>query len=127
MRLIMLLPVIALLVIACGTQKKATKAFELGDYQTAIDLYNKLMADNPQNGYYNYMVAESYRLSNRLKDAERYYTNAGGRGINRDTVRFYYAQSLKSNGKYQEARRELDELIKNTTAQALKERAAAEL
>lgn len=73
------------------------------------------------------MVAESYRLSNRIKDAERYYTNAGGRGINRDTVRFYYAQSLKSNGKYQEARRELDELIKNTTAQALKERASAEL
>jgi peptidoglycan-associated lipoprotein len=127
MRLITLLPVLALLVMACGTEKKATKAFQLGKYQTAIDLYTKLLADNPQNGYYNYMVAESYRLSNRLKDAERYYTNAGGRGINRDTVKFYYAQSLKSNGKYQEARRELDELIKNTTAQALKERASAEL
>lgn len=127
MRLITLLPVFALLAIACGTEKKATKAFQLGKYQTAIDLYNKLLADNPKNGYYNYMVAESYRLSNRLKDAEPYYTNAGGRGINRDTVRFFYAQSLKSNGKYQEARRELDELIKNTTAQALKERASAEL
>ncbi|MDV3309784.1 MAG: OmpA family protein [Cyclobacteriaceae bacterium] len=127
MRFITLLFVFALLAMACGTEKKATKAFQLGKYQTAIDLYSKLLADNPQNGYYNYMVAESYRLSNRLKDAEPYYTNAGGRGVNRDTVRFFYAQSLKSNGKYQEARRELDELIKNTTAQALKERASAEL
>src|SRR5690606_27396386 len=117
MRVITLLVVFALLVMACGTEIKATKAFQLGNDRTAIDLYSKLLADNPQTGYYNYMVAESYRLSNRLKDAEPYYTNAGGRGVNRDTVRFFYAQSLKSNGKYQEARRELDELIKNTTAQ----------
>lgn len=127
MRLIRLLPVFVLLAMACGTEKKATKAFQLGKYQTAIDLYGKLLAENPNNGYYNYMVAESYRLSNRLKDAESYYINAGGRGVNRDTVRFYYAQSLKSNGKYQDARRELDALIENTTAQALKERASAEL
>jgi outer membrane protein OmpA-like peptidoglycan-associated protein len=127
MRLITLLPIFALLAIACGTEKKATKAFQLGKYQTAIDLYSKLLADNPNNGYYNYMVAESYRLSNRIKDAEPYYIHAGGRGVSKDTVKFFYAQSLKSNGKYQEARRELDELIKNTTAQALKERASAEL
>lgn len=127
MRLITLLPVFALLVLGCGTEKKATKAFQLGKYQTAIDLYGKLLRENPQNGHYNYMVAESYRLSNRLKDAESYYTNAGGRGVNKDTVQFFYAQALKSNGKYTEARRELDALISHSSVDELKERASAEL
>lgn len=126
MRLIALFPVLLLLV-ACGTEKKATKAFQLGKYQTAIELYSKLLEDNPQDGHYNYMVAESYRLSNRLKDAENYYMNAGGRAVNKDSIQFYYAQSLKSNGKYDEARKQLDELVKNASVDQLKDRASAEL
>ena len=126
MRFIALLPIFLLLV-ACGTEKKATKAFQLGKYQTAIELYSKLLKDNPQNGNYNYMVAESYRLSNRLKDAETYYMNAGGRGVNKDSMQFYYAQSLKSNGKYSEARKQLDELVSNASVDQLKDRASAEL
>lgn len=126
MRFIALLP-ISLLLVACGTEKKATKAFQLGKYQTAIELYSRLLKDNPQDGNYNYMVAESYRLSNRLKDAETYYMNAGGRGVNKDSMQFYYAQSLKSNGKYSEARKQLDELLRNASVDQLKDRASAEL
>lgn len=126
MRFVALLPIFVLLV-ACGTEKKATKAFQLGKYQTAIDLYNKLLEDNPENGHYNYRIAESYRLSNRLNDAESYYMNAGGRGVNKDSIQFYYAQSLKSNGKYNEAREQLDELVKNASIDQLKDRANAEL
>ncbi|HLT71613.1 MAG TPA: OmpA family protein [Cyclobacteriaceae bacterium] len=126
MRFIALLPIFMLLA-ACGTEKKATKAFQLGKYQTAIELYAKLLKDNPQDGHYNYMVAESYRLSNRLKDAEAYYMNSGGRGVDRDSLQFYYAQSLKSNGKYGEARKQLDELVRNASVDKLKDRANAEL
>lgn len=126
MRFIALVPIFMLLA-ACGTEKKATKAFQLGKYQTAIELYSKLLKDNPQDGHYNYMVAESYRLSNRLKDAETYYMNSGGRGVDRDSLQFYYAQSLKSNGKYGEARKQLDELVRNASVDQLKDRANAEL
>src|SRR5690606_1112451 len=127
MRFIALLLPVILLLAACSTEKKATKAFQLGKYQTAIELYSKLLKDNPRDGNYNYMVAESYRLSNRLKDAETYYMNAGGRGVNKDSMQFYYAQSLKSNGKYGEARKQLDELVRNASVDQLKDRANAEL
>lgn len=127
MRFIALLLPVILLLAACSTEKKATKAFQLGKYQTAIELYSKLLKDNPRDGNYNYMVAESYRLSNRLKDAETYYMNAGGRGVNKDSMQFYYAQSLKSNGKYGEARKQLDELVRNASIDQLKDRASAEL
>ena len=127
MRFIALLLPVMLLMAACSTEKKATKAFQLGKYQTAIELYSKLLKDNPRDGNYNYMVAESYRLSNRLKDAETYYMNAGGRGVNKDSMQFYYAQSLKSNGKYGEARKQLDELVRNASIDQLKDRASAEL
>jgi outer membrane protein OmpA-like peptidoglycan-associated protein len=112
---------------ACSIEKKANKAFQLGKYQTSIDLYKKMVADNPNNGKANYFIAESYRLSNRIKEAEPYYQNAGGRGLNKDSVKFYYAQSLKANGKYDEARQQLEELSNSTEENVLKDRASAEL
>lgn len=111
----------------CSLQKKAEKTFRLGKYQTAIELYQKMLAENPQDGHANYFVAESYRLSNRLKEAEPYYEKAGGRGLNKDTIQFYYAQSLKSNGKYDAARKQFEELARNTEEADMKERANEEL
>src|SRR5690606_27921401 len=46
MRFIALLLPVILLLAACSTEKKATKAFQLGKYQTAIELYSKLLKDN---------------------------------------------------------------------------------
>src|SRR5688572_33359433 len=89
---------LGLLAVSCSTEKKATKAFRNGEYQSAIDLFKKSKPKEP--GRANYFVAESYRLSNRLKDAEKYYEKAGGRGVDKDSIQFYYAQSLKANAKY---------------------------
>ena len=119
--------VIAILLVSCSLEKKATKAFQLGRYQTSIDLYQKILSDNANNGKANYFIAESYRLSNRIKDAEPYYQKASGRGIDKDSVKFYYAQSLKANGKYDEARKELEELAASAEAEPVKDRASAEL
>lgn len=114
-----------LLVISCSTEKKATKAFRNGEYQNAISLFKKTKSKEP--GKVNFFIAESYRLSNRLKDAEAFYEKAGGRGIDKDTIQFYYAQSLKANAKYDEARKELEELQTRTSNEAMKDRARAEL
>ena len=113
------------MVSSCSTEKKATKAFRNGQYQSAIDLLKKSNSREP--GKVNFFIAESYRLSNRLKDAEPYYEKAGGRGIDKDSVQFYYAQSLKANAKYEEARKQLEELQSRTTNEKMKDRANAEL
>jgi peptidoglycan-associated lipoprotein len=116
---------IGLLAVSCSTERKATKAFVRGEYQNAIDLFKKSKPREP--GKANYFIAESYRLSNRIKDAEPYYAKAGGRGIDKDSIQFYYAQSLKANAKYDDARKELEELQNRTSNEKLKDRARAEV
>jgi len=113
------------MVVSCSTEQKATKAFRRGEYQNTIDLFKKSKPREPEKA--NYFVAESYRLSNRIKDAEEFYKKAGGRGIDKDSVQFYYAQSLKANAKYDEARKQLEELQSRTTNEKLKDRARAEI
>jgi peptidoglycan-associated lipoprotein len=115
--------VLAIILSSCSTEKKAMKAFRLGKYQNVIELYKKSNADARAN----YFIAESYRLSNRIKDAEPFYAKAGGRGIDKDSVKFYYAQALKANGKYDEARVQLDDLSKSATEEKMKDRAKADL
>jgi len=127
MRSIVILIFTILILSACGTEKKAIKAFNSGKYQNSIELFNKVLAENPNNSKANYFVAESYRLSNRLKQAEPYYAKAGGRGAVGDSIKFYYAQSLKANGKYDEAKKELEELAASTAILPLKDRANAEI
>src|SRR5690606_35414485 len=90
----------AVMLVSCSVERKANKAFILGKYQNSIDLYKKLVDRNPDNVKANYFIAESYRLSNRPKEAAAYYAKAGGKGIDKDSVQFYYAQTLKANGKY---------------------------
>jgi peptidoglycan-associated lipoprotein len=117
---------VGLMVLAsCSPERKAQKTFLRGEYQNAIAQYKKLMARQP--GKANYFIAESYRQSNRLKEAEPFYAKAGGRGIDKDSVQFYYAQALKANAKYDEARAQLEDLIANTANTGIKDRANAEL
>ncbi|HEY9006873.1 MAG TPA: OmpA family protein [Ohtaekwangia sp.] len=112
-----------LLVSACSTEKKARKAFAVGKYQNAIALYKK-MGNNPKA---NFFIAESYRLSNRLKEAEPFYAKAGGKGIDKDSIQFFYAQSLKANAKYEEAKKQYEALASSTENIPLKDRARIEM
>lgn len=127
MRLKFLVYLIPVLLTACSAEKKAHKAFQYGKYQNALELYKKILAGSPNNGQANYFVGESYRLSNRIKEAEPYYAHAGGRGLDRDSIQFYYSQSLKANGKYAESKAQLEELLARTTIDPLKDRAKGEI
>jgi peptidoglycan-associated lipoprotein len=126
MKLKILLAILTLtLVAACTVDKKATKAFNTGKYENAIGLYKKVMPRNP--GKANYFIAESYRLSNRIKQSESYYEKASSRFADKDTVQFYYAQALKANGKYDEAKKQLEELVQRSSNDRMKDRANAAL
>ena len=127
MRNIGIVVILGLLLIGCSAEKKATKAFRLGKYQTTIDVFKDQLAKNPEDGRANYMVAESYRLSNRLKEAEPYYAKAGGRGINPDSVKFYYGLSLEVNGKYDDARKVWKEVADQTESDKFKQRVLDEI
>ena len=128
MRLIFFTVVVATCLTSCSTEKKASKAFQLGKYQTSIELYGKVLNGNPNNGRANYFVGESYRLSNRLKEAEAFYAKGtSAKGIDRDTAQFYYAQALKANAKYAEAKRVLEGIGKNPENEKFTNRIEAEI
>ena len=127
MRYTALIIIFGVLLAACSAEKKAGKAFRFGKYEPTIAYYKKKLEKDPNDGQANFLIAESYRLSNRLKEAEPYYAKAGGRGIDSDTVKFYLAQSQEVNGKYDEARKTLNALIASTENQKIKDRASAEL
>jgi outer membrane protein OmpA-like peptidoglycan-associated protein len=102
---------------ACNSEKKIQKSFRWGEYQKVIDYYSDVLEKQPNNGKANYFVAESYRLSNRIKESEVYYAKAGGAGLNKDSIALHYAKALQANAKYGEAR----EVLQNAEAEAEEE------
>lgn len=83
-------------------QQKAQSQFEAGEYQMAIGSYSKVLEDNPENPEANLLVAESFRLSNRIEKASPYY----GKLLEKEaTFENFYKQgkSLKDQGNYKEA------------------------
>jgi peptidoglycan-associated lipoprotein len=90
--------------------KKGNKRFNTGEYDLSIDYYNKAIANDHLVGEANFKIGESYRLSNRIKEALPYYEVAVEKGYNPEESKLYYAIALKNNEKYQEAKRVLDQL-----------------
>lgn len=54
-------------------QEKGNDQFLSGQYQFAINSFSQILADDPENKEANQVIAESYRLSNRIEDAAPYY------------------------------------------------------
>ncbi|MEY4931210.1 MAG: hypothetical protein RI909_1934 [Bacteroidota bacterium] len=117
---------ILIVLAACSPEKKAMKSFRYGKYESVISYYKGVLRKQPGNGKANYFIAESYRLSNRIKEAEPFYAKAGGRGINDDSVKLFYAKSLQANSKYDEARTVLEALESSAENEKIKVRAKKE-
>jgi len=112
---------------ACNSEKKIQKSFRWGKYQSVNDYYSGVLEKQPNNGKANYFVAESYRLSNRIKESERFYARAGGSGINKDSIALHYAKALQANGKYNEAREVLQNAEAEAEVEAVRDRLRKEL
>lgn len=116
-----------MLLVGCGPEKKAMKSFRFGKYQSVINYYESVLAKDPTNSKANYYIAESYRLTNRIKEAEPFYAKAKGRDVNRDSVMLHYAHALKANGKYEEAKSQLEDLAVNVKNEDFKGRVQREI
>jgi outer membrane protein OmpA-like peptidoglycan-associated protein/tetratricopeptide (TPR) repeat protein len=112
---------------SCSPEKKVQKAFKYGKYEQVIAYYKGILAKNRNSGKANYFIAESYRLSNRIKDAEPFYAKAGGPGIIKDSVQLFYAKALQANAKYEESKKVLEELAASTEDEKIKDRAQKEI
>jgi outer membrane protein OmpA-like peptidoglycan-associated protein len=113
---------------ACSPEKKAQKDFKYAKYEKTIKYYRGILKKQPNNPKANYYIGEAYRLSNRIKEAEPFYAKAKGRGSKKDSTSLYYAKALQANGKYDEAKKELEELAASATEnEKLKDRAKKEI
>lgn len=116
-----------LLLQSCGIDKKASKSFDLGKYQTSIDLYQQILKKNPSDGMANYYVAESYRLSNRMDAALPYYEKALAGGVSNDSIGMNYAFALKANQQYDQALNQMNSYLASADDEIYVSRAQEEL
>ena len=84
-------------------QEKGNDQFLSGQYQYAISTYSQILTDDPENKEANQVIAESYRLSNRIEKAGPYYEKLVGED---PTFENYYrlGLSLKAQEKNEEAK-----------------------
>lgn len=128
----LLLVCFCLLLQACNptmqAYKNGVKRFDNGEYDLALKDFQKAAEGNYDPAQTNYLIAESYRLSNRYQEAIPYYKKAMDAGATDPNARFQYAYALKASGQYDEARAEFAQFTENATAdKTLKERAAREV
>jgi peptidoglycan-associated lipoprotein len=104
---------------ACNAGKKAlkkgNKKYERGEYNVAINFYEKAVDKNTATAQSSFFIAESYRLSNRIKEAEPYYKKAIAEGLDNEAAQFYYGLSLKVNEKYKNAQQHLEQYLQSAT------------
>lgn len=106
------LSILLLLIISMSafSQKRKTEraygAWDAGEYYDAIDLFKDAFSktrDRAEKIELSYMVAECYRMTNDPRNAESWYRKVSGKEFSRPEATFYYAESLRKNGKYEDA------------------------
>ncbi len=88
--------------------ERAFASFKAGEYYDAIDkfkdAYSKSKkADKATRTELGFMVAECYRLTNDPKNAETWYRLAVKSAFSKPEAQYWLAESLKKDGKYQQA------------------------
>lgn len=104
--------VLFVLATACSPYKKGVKSYQQGEYQIAIENLEKALdKSKTDKARANFLLAESYRLSNRIDEAAPYYEAALQQGLQDEDARFYYGYALKANEQYKEAREQFSRYL----------------
>jgi tetratricopeptide (TPR) repeat protein len=107
--------------------KKGQKKFENGEYELAIKEFQKSSSANYETAKSAFLIAESYRLSNRMLQAGEYYEKALTAGSRENDIRFHLAYAQKAQGKYEDAAKNLEKYLSGVPSKEFKNKAIAEL
>jgi peptidoglycan-associated lipoprotein len=106
---------------------QAEVQYTQAEYQHAIENYQQSLSEGGDAAQCNYRIAECYRRSNRIQEAEPFYKKAIDAGVKDEEAHFFYANALKSVGNYEGAKAQYKEYIKNGSNFDLINRAKKEL
>ena len=108
--------------------KQGVRKFENGEYDLAIKDLRTVADANYEPARTNYLLGESFRLSNRPELSGMFYQRALEKGETTPEVPLYYGFALKAAGKYQEAIGQLEKYVTSNPAnKILTEKANREL
>ena len=103
--------------ISCHTDKlsnkKALKHFDKGEYELTIKELLPLAQKGFQLDQTNFLLGESYRLSNRITQSLPYYQQAQAKGYVDKMLPYYMAMAAKSIGNYELTKSYLSEFVKS--------------
>ncbi|NEM99672.1 OmpA family protein [Pontibacter burrus] len=84
--------------------KRANKLFNENAYALALDHYKAAIAKREPNAETTQRIADAYRLTRQTAHAEKWYAKAVQLPGSNPMNHYFYADALRSNGKYQEAK-----------------------
>ena len=95
------------------SNKKALKHFDKGEYELTIKELLPLAQKGFQLDQTNFLMGESYRLSNRITQSLPFYQQAQAKGYVDKMLPYYMAMSAKSIGNYELTKSYLSEFVKS--------------
>jgi peptidoglycan-associated lipoprotein len=118
---------ISLIIGACTSlSKKGAAQYEAGEYQLAINTFTRILEKDPDNLQANRVVAESYRLSNRIEKAVPYYEKLVELDSTAENF-FKKGMGLKGQGEYRKAKVAFENAASLTMNDSLELRAKREI
>lgn len=88
-----------------GRINRAASYYDKFDFETAADIYKKVIDKDPTNLVAKQKLADCYRLMNKPVEAEYWYSTLVGIEGTDVMNKYYYAQMLRANGKYDDAKK----------------------
>lgn len=109
--------ILTILILSCQGDEfqfhQAQKQFDKGEYDLVIQKLKPLANKGFQIAETNFLIAESYRLSNRINLAFNYYQTALEKGNTDKMIPYHLAYSAKANGNYEATRKFLTQFIQS--------------
>jgi outer membrane protein OmpA-like peptidoglycan-associated protein len=86
--------------------RKANKHFDNYAYALALENYKSAIAKREPSAETTQRIADAYRMTRQTHQAEQWYAKAVQLPGSNPMNHYYYAEALRSNGKYAEAKEE---------------------
>jgi len=109
------------------SNKKALKHFDKGEYDLTIKELLPLAQKGFQLDQTNFLLGESFRLSNRITQSLPYYQQAQTKGYVDKMLPYYMAMSAKSIGNYELTKSYLSEFVKSNPSRLYQIKSEIEL